>query len=204
MFSPLSPTLENLLNQCLIQSRNSLDKRGSFLSTNCLSENGTPIDIMHFQELCNRGYLKRISGDIVGIFEPTSNAETYEETKKMFEQKGEFNVQNLTIINSQNGIVLNQQGNNNSTQEMTIHDPVEIEKLFKSLLNIVENDLLSIESSENINTIKNSILEMKEAIDKPIFKDKYEAFMQSTANHVTIFSPFIPLLKLLLTSGQQM
>lgn len=49
------------------------------------------------------------------------------------------------------------------------------------------------------NTIISAINEMQESVGKSNFKDKYNAFIQSAANHMTLFAPFLPMLTKLLT-----
>jgi hypothetical protein len=39
---------------------------------------------------------------------------------------------------------------------------------------------------------------MKEAAGKPSFKDRYKEFMAQAANHMTILTPFLPMLTNLL------
>ena len=72
--------------------------------------------------------------------------------------------------------------------------------------NITENDIALMETLktlakelENSNAIIDSIEEMKNNVGKKSFAEKYNAFIQSVANHMTIFAPFIPALTQLLT-----
>jgi hypothetical protein len=45
---------------------------------------------------------------------------------------------------------------------------------------------------DNSEEIAENILAMKSQIGKPEFGKKYNDFIQSVANHMTIFAPFIP------------
>ena len=72
--------------------------------------------------------------------------------------------------------------------------------------NITENDIALMETLktlakelENSNVIIDSIEEMKNNVGKKSFAEKYNSFIQSVANHMTIFAPFIPALTQLLT-----
>ena len=83
----------------------------------------------------------------------------------------------------------------NSTQNMTIGQSPDIEKLFNSILTaLVENSL------DNHEAIKTAVLGMKETVGQPTFKEKYDAFVQSAANHMTVFLPFMSQLAALLAS----
>lgn len=53
---------------------------------------------------------------------------------------------------------------------------------------------------DNEANIVQAINDMENHIGKPSFKEKYNSFIQSAANHMTLFAPFIPALTTLLTS----
>lgn len=61
----------------------------------------------------------------------------------------------------------------------------------KALFDVIES--LS-DSLDNQMELVKAIQEMKEEVGKPKFAEKYNAFIQSAANHMTLFSPFIPAL----------
>ena len=72
--------------------------------------------------------------------------------------------------------------------------------------NITENDIALMETLktlarelENSNAIIDAIEEMKNNVGKKSFAEKYNSFIQSVSNHMTIFAPFIPALTQLLT-----
>ncbi|MFZ5945060.1 MAG: hypothetical protein ACOYVD_13230 [Bacillota bacterium] len=61
------------------------------------------------------------------------------------------------------------------------------EQLFETLKQLAA-------SLENSDEIVSKIEEMRTTAGKPTFGQKYTAFIQSIANHMTIFAPFIPTL----------
>jgi len=61
------------------------------------------------------------------------------------------------------------------------------EQLFETLKQLAA-------SFENRDEIVSRIEEMRTTAGKPTFAQKYNAFIQSIANHMTIFAPFIPTL----------
>jgi hypothetical protein len=61
------------------------------------------------------------------------------------------------------------------------------EQLFETLKQLAA-------SLENRDEIVSRIEEMRTTAGKPTFAQKYNAFIQSIANHMTIFAPFIPTL----------
>lgn len=81
-----------------------------------------------------------------------------------------------------------QSTDNSTTYNITANDV----SLMDTLRNLAE-DL------ENGQEILKNISAMQESVGKKSFSEKYNAFIQSVANHMTIFSPFIPALTALLT-----
>lgn len=65
------------------------------------------------------------------------------------------------------------------------------EQLFKTIQQLAD-------SLPNNDEIIKAVFEMKQEARKPSFAAKYNAFIQSIANHITIFAPFIPALTALL------
>jgi hypothetical protein len=61
------------------------------------------------------------------------------------------------------------------------------EQLFETLKQLAA-------SLKNRDEIVSTIEEMRTAAGKPTFSQKYNTFIQSIANHMTIFAPFIPTL----------
>ena len=54
---------------------------------------------------------------------------------------------------------------------------------------------------ENKDAIIQSIEEMNSSIGKKSFAEKYNAFIQNVANHMTIFASYIPALTQILTNS---
>lgn len=66
------------------------------------------------------------------------------------------------------------------------------EQLFDTLKQLAE-------SLSNRKEVIQAVDEMKQEVGKPLFTEKYNKFIQSVANHMTIFAPFIPTLTAILT-----
>jgi Tfp pilus assembly protein PilO len=73
-------------------------------------------------------------------------------------------------------------------------------------ISLTENDVQLFEMLKqlaeqlpNKTEVVTSIEEMKHEAGKPSFAEKYNKFVQSVANHITIFAPFIPTLTAFLT-----
>ena len=82
--------------------------------------------------------------------------------------------------------------NINSTDNSVTYNITENDKALMETLKTLAKEL------DNSEAIINSIEEMKDNVGKKSFADKYNAFIQSVANHMTIFAPFIPALTQLL------
>lgn len=99
------------------------------------------------------------------------------------------------IINS---YVINDAGkvNINSTDNSTtIYQLNEQDKALFATLRELATQIKSGDDRD----IKNKIDEMEQNIGKESFAEKYNAFIQSIANHITIFAPFLPMLTQLLS-----
>lgn len=82
--------------------------------------------------------------------------------------------------------------NINSTDNSVTYNITENDKALMETLKMLAKEL------DNSEAIINSIEEMKDNVGKKGFADKYNAFIQNVANHMTIFAPFIPALTQLL------
>ena len=82
--------------------------------------------------------------------------------------------------------------NINSTDNSVTYNITENDKALMETLKMLAREL------ENSDIIIASIEEMKNSVGKKGFADHYNAFIQSIANHMTIFAPFIPALTQLL------
>lgn len=99
----------------------------------------------------------------------------------------------LNIYNISNVSVSN---NSNLAIGESINQNININELFDKLLNtanLINND-------EEKNKVIQSINEMKANNGKKSLLDKYNKFIESAANHMTLFTPLIPLLTPLLTN----
>jgi hypothetical protein len=71
----------------------------------------------------------------------------------------------------------------------------DIKTLFENLGKALNDATIDDKDKKIINE---KIIDMKQSLGKPSFSEKYNAFVQSVDNHVTIFAPFFPLLSSLL------
>ncbi len=99
---------------------------------------------------------------------------------------------NITIINNISGTQarVNINSVDNSVNSMNSENKELFEKIFSTLQEIdnekVKEEALAIAKEMQLN------------IDKPTFKEKYQQFISTVANYITIISPFIPALTNLL------
>lgn len=142
-------------------------------------ERKLPNDSMEYYEVLDRGFYKGMHGipDHYQTSVQKSTSKRYNEhiVYNISNQNGHVNIN--SIDNSQNIAV-----------ELSNEDAALFETL-KSLAQPLDN------SGELCNRIE----EMKKEVGKKDFASKYNRFIQSAANHMTVFSPFIPLLSSLLT-----
>lgn len=99
------------------------------------------------------------------------------------------NLSKNSIINNYNikdANKININSNDNSIEITYNENNIELFNKLKSLCNEINLD--------NKEEVINSINEMEKNIGKKSFTDKYNSFIQSIANHITIFAPFIPIL----------
>lgn len=132
-------------------------------------------------ELIERGYIKVAWGDNIPYHIQIKNsARTYHEQLAECERmlQAQRGTTNNYVFNNTNGIMV--LGN---ISDSTI--------LFDALREKAEH-------LENEEEIKERISDMEKCAGKKSFVEKYTAFVQSVANHMTIFAPFIPMLTELL------
>lgn len=135
-------------------------------------------------ELIERGYIKVMWGDNVPYHIQIKNsARTYHEQLAEYERvlQAQRGTTNNYVFNNTNGVMV--LGN---ISDSTI--------LFDALREKAEH-------LENEEEIKERISDMEKCAGKKPFVEKYNAFIQSVANHMTIFAPFIPMLTELLPKG---
>ena len=88
----------------------------------------------------------------------------------------EYNITNADKVNIQST-------DNSTTYQITANDISTLNTLRSLAKGLDEEDI-----------IISAVDEMQESIGKKTFAEKYNAFIQSVANHMTIFAPFIPAL----------
>ena len=93
----------------------------------------------------------------------------------------EYHINNADKINIQST-------DNSTTYQITANDISTLDTL-RSLAKGLDEEA----------KIVSAVDEMQESIGKKTFAEKYNSFIQSIANHMTIFAPFIPALSALLT-----
>lgn len=98
------------------------------------------------------------------------------------------------------GQVINQYNISNA-DKVNIHstDNSTTYKISANELSIMETVRALSKGLENETEIIAAVDQMQDNVGKHSFAEKYNAFIQSIANHMTIFAPFIPALSALLT-----
>lgn len=100
-------------------------------------------------------------------------------------------------------IVCNLQGNNsriniNSNDSSINITQVANEDLFKQIHNIIEKEIAE---KETRSLYLQQLAELKQSVGSAPFLEKYQQFIATTANHMSILYPFIPALTKLLNIG---
>lgn len=132
-------------------------------------------------DLVENGYIKVFWGDNVAYHIQIKNsARTYHEQLAEYERvlQAQSRITNNYTFNNTNGV-------------MVLGDVSDSTILFDALREKAEH-------LENTEEIKERISDMEKCAGKKSFVEKYNAFIQSVANHMTIFAPFIPMLTELL------
>lgn len=189
MLTKLAEPLKRALNEA---KRNS-DGDGYFVSYQCLSESGESLNEQFFIELERQKYIRSVADG--GLYQLLSKALTYDEDEAEYERQLASNSNNTAIFYGSAEKVLVQQGTHNSRQTMKIEQSTDTEELFRSIFAVLQDSTV-----ENQGAIEVAISEMRQAVGQPSFGEKYKTFIQSIANHMTIFAPFIPQLTALLPS----
>lgn len=141
-----------------------------------------PNGLFEKYKVIDRGYVAR-QGGIQGHYQAIV-------TKEGSIDKEQY--RNITIINNISGTQarVNINSVDNSVNSMNSENKELFEKIFSTLQEIdnekVKEEALAIAKEMQLN------------IDKPTFKEKYQQFISTVANYITIISPFIPALTNLL------
>lgn len=101
--------------------------------------------------------------------------------KAIAHKKSATSITNNYNIHSESGKVNINSADNSVNITLSEND----EKLFETLKTLAS-------SLNNGNEIISKINDMHKAVGQKSFKEKYNGFIQSIANHMTIFAPFIP------------
>ena len=172
-------TLPGILEKALSECKENADKDGHFIVKDRDWLNAC-------FELVKRGYVKRISdyNSREVMFRLDSSAHFYENYKAEADERSST-MTNNTINNNFYGeagrVYVN--STDNSTN---ISMPTETSELLEQILSAIkENDL------ENKEVILSAFEDMKQAVNKPTYKEKFNTFIQSVASDMTIFAPFI-------------
>lgn len=104
----------------------------------------------------------------------------YQVKVRRINRKSSYSVNNYNIENS--GKVNIHSVDNSTNITLSAND----EQLFSTLMELAKQ--------LDDDKVQNNIGSMKDAVGKPTFAKKYNDFIQSIANHMTIFAPFIPAL----------
>ena len=188
MFMKLSTQLKRALDE----ANSNANEQGVFTSDQCYTEDGNIIDEQFYIELERQCYIRYFFDG--GGYQLLSKAKTYDEDLVEYERRLAAMSSSIINVTGSHNVQV-QQNTSGSAQTMNIEHNADIKKLFEDILAIVkENDF------ENQQAIESAIIEMKQAIGKPTYSEKYNAFIQSVANHMTAFAPFIPQLTLLLST----
>jgi len=189
MFVKLATPLKRVLSEA---TRNK-DDNGYFSSAQCLSDTGEPIMRHYFDELARFGYIQKVSdwNFITGAtYHLESPAYTHDEDEAEYERQ----IPQPTSITNNNLYAPTDKVYFHSTDNsVNITNPADIDRLFDQIMHALRSSAI-----DNTEAVETAVVEMQQAVGKPSFKEKYNAFIQSAANHMTLFAPFIPLLSQLL------
>lgn len=95
---------------------------------------------------------------------------------------------NISIKNAKNSIVIS--GNVSNSK-------VQIGNNITENFNALQKAIDTIDSTDKI-ALKDATQALESSVNMPNFNDKYKAFIQLAANHMTALTPFIPFLTSLL------
>ena len=98
---------------------------------------------------------------------------------------------------------IKQQYNISDTDKVNIHstDNSTTYQISANDLSVLETIRTLAQGLDNSAEIIAAVDQMQDNVGKKSFAEKYNNFIQSIANHMTIFAPFIPALSSLLTNA---
>lgn len=153
------------------------------------------------------GSLNIEEGDIIERVLPSGAKEQYLVIDRGF-YRGAHGIQDhyQIKVEKQSGYVKLSKGTVINEYHITNADKVNIQSTDNSTTyQITANDISTLDTLRSLakgldeeEKIVSAVNEMQESLGKKAFAEKYNAFIQSVANHMTIFAPFIPALSALL------
>ena len=153
------------------------------------------------------GSLNIEEGDIIERVLPSGAKEQYLVIDRGFYRGAHGIPDHYQIkVEKQSGYVKLSRGTVINEYHITNADKVNIQSTDNSTTyQITANDLSTLDTLRSLakgldeeDKIVSAVDEMQASIGKKTFAEKYNAFIQSVANHMTIFAPFIPALSALL------
>lgn len=153
------------------------------------------------------GSLNIEEGDIIERVLPSGAKEQYLVIDRGFYRGAHGIPDHYQIkVEKQSGYVKLGRGTVINEYHITNADKVNIQSTDNSTTyQITANDLSTLDTLRSLakgldeeDKIVSAVNEMQESIGKKTFAEKYNAFIQSVANHMTIFAPFIPALSVFL------
>ncbi len=142
------------------------------------------------RDLREKGYIETLWADNVPY------TIDFNEKAYAVDEEGITEMKNGTyIINN----IINGNANINSTDNSVRNTSISYNdaELFEKMLEVASSI-----TEENKNDIVMAIEDMRNNYDKPSLKEKYYKFIEVAANHIALFTPFIPVLTEMLTKIQ--
>ena len=145
-----------------------------------------------------QGLSYTFDGNFSGVISITQKGKNY------FTDK-ERRIEEIAVLGNDAFIVNNikQQYNISDTDKVNIHstDNSTTYQISANDLSVLETIRTLAQGLDNSAEIIAAVDQMQDNVGKKSFAEKYNNFIQSIANHMTIFAPFIPALSSLLTNA---
>lgn len=107
----------------------------------------------------------------------------------------QVSVRKTTVRTYDSGVTYNFSNNsgkvNINSKDNSTNIKITLSEQDKALFDVIESLTVSLDNQEEL---LEAIHKMKEDVGTSRFPEKYNAFIQSAANHMTLFAPFIPAL----------
>lgn len=199
-YSNLVSCLESISNdKSFINKKKQAIPKNSMELLQQLLEQDNPVEYMQFlfkdlehkadsrlrammRDLKEKGYIiTSWAGNVPLTIEFNEKAYTVNEEGRSEMQNGTYIINNITNGNANINSIDNSVRNTN----VSYNDV----KLFEKMLEVASNI-----AEENKNDVIMAIEDMKNNYNKPSLKEKYYKFIEVAANHMALFTPFIPAL----------